>query len=169
MAPRGGKGGSAREARNATRKATTTSRGGISKRKAGRTDTDGDLDMDSVGRRAKKPASESKPTRTSSRISSNNSRGPSRAAQAVLKHLGNGTAATLASRISNNSSGKGPKGRAPDMSGLTMLRVGGLKQSKAASNAGGGLNDLLAFLERKASTFRTGSARKRNVTVRKVC
>ncbi|CAJ0545946.1 Ff.00g094190.m01.CDS01 [Fusarium sp. VM40] len=163
MAPRGRQNTSGRETRNARKPAATTTRGGIQKRKAGRVDGDGDLDMDSAGRRAKKAAAESKPTRSSTRTSTRG--GPSKNAQNVLKHLSNGTAASLASRISNASSGKGPKTRSQDMTGLTLLRVGGLKESKAATNAGGGVNDLLGFMERKAGSFRTGS--KRKVTIRK--
>ncbi|KAF4337050.1 mRNA export factor MEX67 [Fusarium beomiforme] len=158
MAPRGRQNTSGRETRNA-RKPATTSRGGIQKRKAGRVDGDGDLDMDSAGRRAKKTATaDTKPTRSSTRTLTRG--GPSKNAQNVLKHLSNGTAASLASRISSVSSGKGPKTRSQDMTGLTVLRVGGLKESKAASNAGGGVNDLLGFMERKAGSFRTGSKRK---------
>lgn len=165
MAPRGRQNTSARETRNA-RKPATTSRGGIQKRKAGRVDGDGDLDMDSAGRRAKKTTTaDIKPTRSSTRTSTRG--GPSKNAQNVLKHLSNGTAASLASRISSASSGKGPKTRSQDMTGLTVLRVGGLKESKAASNAGGGVNDLLGFMERKAGSFRTGS--KRKVAIKKVC
>jgi nuclear RNA export factor len=156
MAPRGRQNTSGRETRNARKPAATTSRGGIQKRKAGRVDGDGDLDMDS--------AAESKPTRSSTRTSTRG--GPSKNAQNVLKHLSNGTAASLASRISSASSGKGPKTRSQDMTGLTLLRVGGLKESKAATNAGGGVNDLLGFMERKAGSFRTGS--KRKVAIRKV-
>ncbi|KAF5021249.1 hypothetical protein F66182_6718 [Fusarium sp. NRRL 66182] len=165
MAPRGRQNTSGRETRNTARKsANTTSRGGVQKRKAGRVDGDGDLDMDSAGRRAKKTATaDNKPTRTGTRASARG--GPSRNAQNVLKHLSSGTAGSLASRISNVSSGKGPKTRSQDMTGLSMLRVGGLKESKAASNPGGGLNDLLGFMERKAGSFRTGS--KRRVAIKK--
>ncbi|KAH7196879.1 uncharacterized protein B0J16DRAFT_7659 [Fusarium flagelliforme] len=158
MAPRGRQNTSGREARNA-RKSATTTRGGIQKRKAGRVDGDGDMDMDSAGRRAKKPAAaEPNTTRSSTRTSARG--GPSKNAQNVLKHLSNGTAASLASRISNASSGRTPKTRSRDMTGLTLLRVGGLKDSKAANNAGGGVHDLLGFMERKAGSFRTGSKRK---------
>ncbi|KAM0343893.1 hypothetical protein ACHAPU_008162 [Fusarium lateritium] len=164
MAPRGRQNTSGRETRNARKPAAaTTSRGGIQKRKAGRVDGDGDLDMDSAGRRAKKAAADTKPTRSGTRASTRG--GPSRNAQNVLKHLSNGTASSLASRISTASSGKGPKARSQDMTGLTLLRVGGLKESKAATNAGGGVNDLLGFLERKGGSFRTGS--KRKVVIRK--
>jgi nuclear RNA export factor len=166
MAPRGRQNTTGREARNPTR----TSRGGISKRKAGRVDGDGDMDMDSAGRRAKKTpttttATRSNPTRSSTRTSTRG--GPSKKAQNVIEALTNGTAGSLASRVSNVGSGRTPKTRSRDMTGLTMLRVGGLKESKAASNAGGGVNDLLGFMERKAGSFRTNS--KRKVAIKKVC
>jgi nuclear RNA export factor len=162
MAPRGRQNTTGRETRNAAR----TSRGGISKRKAGRVDGDGDMDMDSAGRRAKKtPITKSIPTRPNTRTSTRG--GPSKKAQNVIEALSNGTAASLASRISSVSSGRTPKTRSRDMTGLTLLRVGGLKDSKAATNAGGGVNDLLGFMERKANSFRTGS--KRKVAIKKVC
>ena len=167
MAPRGRQNTSGREARNA-RKSATTTRGGIQKRKAGRVDGDGDMDMDSAGRRAKKPAAaEPTTTRSSTRTSARG--GPSKNAQNVLKHLSNGTAASLASRISNASSGRTPKTRSRDMTGLTLLRVGGLKDSKASNNPDGGVNDLLAFLERKAASFRPGPKRKAAINIKKVC
>ncbi|RGP70560.1 mrna export factor mex67 [Fusarium sporotrichioides] len=160
MAPRGRQNTTGREARNTAR----TSRGGISKRKAGRVDGDGDMDMDSAGRRAKRTpttttaAAKSNPTRSSARTSTRG--GPSKKAQNVIEALNNGTAGSLASRISNVGSGRTPKTRSRDMTGLTLLRVGGLKESKAATNAGGGVNDLLGFMERKAGSFRTNSKRK---------
>ncbi|KAM0229509.1 hypothetical protein ACHAPO_009925 [Fusarium lateritium] len=157
MAPRGRQNTTGREARNTTR----TSRGGISKRKAGRVDGDGDMDMDNAGRRAKKTpttAAKSTPTRSSARTSTRG--GPSKKAQNVIEALTNGTAGSLASRVSNVGSGRTPKTRSRDMTGLTLLRVGGLKESKAANNSGGGVNDLLGFMERKAGSFRTNSKRK---------
>jgi nuclear RNA export factor len=50
--------------------------------------------------------------------------------------------------------------------GLTQLVVRGFKDSKAASNPDGGIKDLLAFLERKASADM--SARE-TVKIKKVC
>jgi nuclear RNA export factor len=173
MAPRGRGGSSGSGAPREPRKALAskaTTRGGIQKRRGGRTDTDGDLDMDAAGRRNKKaPPTEpsSMRSRPSTRSSAPVPRGASRAAQTVLKHLSNGSASTLASRISGASSGKGARTRAQDIT-LTFLRVHGLKESKAATNPGGGLNDLLGFMERKASTFLTGR-HKRNIRIRKVC
>lgn len=158
MAPRGRQNTTGREARNTTR----ASRGGISKRKAGRVDGDGDMDMDSAGRRTKRTPTTTNPkssaTRSSARTSTRG--GPSKKAQNVIEALNNGTAGSLASRVSNVGSGRTPKTRSRDMTGLTMLRVGGLKESKAATNSGGGVNDLLGFMERKAGSFRTGSKRK---------
>lgn len=178
MAPRGRVGAPVgRETRSSAMKSKTakTTRGGIQKRgrASTRADGDGDLDMDSAGARAKKntPAdSNTTRTRPSTRAATSlNAKGPSRTAQNVLKHLTNGSASSLASRVSGAASGKGKgKGRQQDMSGLSVLRVGGLKQSKAASNPGGGLDDLLAFMERKASSFLTGR-HKRNIAIKKVC
>lgn len=165
MAPRGRQNTTGREARNTTR----ASRGGISKRKAGRVDGDGDMDMDSAGRRTKRTPTTTNPkssaTRSSARTSTRG--GPSKKAQNVIEALNNGTAGSLASRVSTVGSGRTPKTRSRDMTGLTMLRVGGLKESKAATNSGGGVNDLLGFIERKAGSFRTGS--KRKVAIKKVC
>lgn len=176
MAPRGRVGApSVRETRSSAvkSKSAKTTRGGIQKRGRGstRTDGDGDLDMDSAGARAKKVtpsgSSNAPRTRASTRsTASQSAKVPSRTAQNVLKHLANGSAASLASRVSG---GKG-RGRQQDWSNLTFLRVGGLKQSKAASNPGGGLNDLLSFMERKATSFLPVAGRnKRSIAIKKVC
>lgn len=93
-----------------------------------------------------------------------NPRGASKTAQTVLKHLTNGDASALASRISNSNTRAGRSRGA----GLTYLRVKGLKESKATSNQDGGLKDLINFLERKASSFTTGR-QKRQVMIKKVC
>lgn len=50
--------------------------------------------------------------------------------------------------------------------GIT-LRIEGLASSKAASNSDGGLENLLSFLERKASGL--DSAASRTVKIKKVC
>lgn len=117
----------------------------------------------SVKRAIKTPAPADK-TRSSTRSTGPQpSRGPSKAAQNVLKHLTNGDAATLASRISSSSTRARAKG-----TGLTYLRVKGLKESKAVTNPDGGLKDLINFMERKASSFTTGRP-KRQVMIKKVC
>lgn len=66
-------------------------------------------------------------------------------------------------RLLGNHAGK-DKDAAPK--GLTQLVVRGFKDSKAASNPDGGIKDLLAFLERKASA--DVSARE-TVKIKKVC
>lgn len=50
--------------------------------------------------------------------------------------------------------------------GLTRLIVRGFKDSKAASNPDGGIKDLLAFLERKASA---DTSTRETVKIKKVC
>ncbi|KAI5466056.1 mRNA export factor mex67 [Mariannaea sp. PMI_226] len=152
-------------------KSSKPSRGGIQKRgRAKRTDGDGDLDMDGNATRAKKAATSTSSTTTKTRSATRatvnlNPKGPSRTAQNVLKHLSNGTAGALSSRVSAASSGRGKTRQQHNTANLSFLRVGGLKQSKAAGNPDGGLNDLLAFLERKAASFLTG--RKKNIAIKK--
>lgn len=146
--PRGPRGGASRASRNqAGRNNTrTSSRGGIQKRKNANTraDMDGDLDMDGEGRRAKRTAAgdanASKPSR-STRSSTGTS---NRQAEALVRHL-NGNP-SVASRASTSK-----RGAQRTLPGLAWLVVKGLKESKAASNPGGGVQDLLRFLERKAS------------------
>lgn len=174
MAPRGGAraGAAQRTNRGATTGAKTTTRGGIQKRRAGatRTDLDGDLDMDAIGKRAAKAAgNEAKgpKARATKTAPGRNPRGTSTAAQTVLKHLKGNDASSLASRISAASSGRTTRARGKGAN-LTFLRVHGLKQSKAVSNQDGGLSDLLAFLERKASSF-SGGGKARQIMIKKVC
>ena len=97
-----------------------------------------------------------------------NSRGASRTAQTMLKHLTSEDSSQLASRVTNPSAAKAARSRVQNATPLTFLRIYGLKESKAANNPDGGLSDLLAFLERKASSFLTGRHR-RQVKIKKVC
>ncbi|KAH7328647.1 hypothetical protein B0I35DRAFT_417959 [Stachybotrys elegans] len=169
MAPRGPRGGQAsqpgRDTRNSTLNSRANTRGGIQKRKAGtaRLDGDGDLDMDSGARKAQRGTDTATRARGSTRTSASNPRGNSRAAQAVIKHLSNGDN-DIASRISNPPTARSVRSRGVNQP-LSYLRVHGLKQSKAASNPDGGLKDLLAFLERKASGLAAG--KKRSVMIKK--
>ncbi|QPH00662.1 hypothetical protein C2857_004502 [Epichloe festucae Fl1] len=170
MAPQGPRASAPQRAnRGATSGAKTTTRGGIQKKRAGatRTDLDGDLDMDAVGKRAAKiAASEARGSRSNSARagSGKNPRGVSTAAHTVLKHLKGNDSSNLASRVSAANSGRTTRARG----NLSFLRVHGLKQSKAVSNQDGGLSDLLAFLERKATSFRSSTAKQpRPVMIKK--
>jgi nuclear RNA export factor len=78
--------------------------------------------------------------------------GTQKVQQAILRGLGAKQANVLDSRIST---------------GNTTLQIDGLKSSKAASNPDGGLESLLAFLERKAAGLDSGS--NRAVRIKKVC
>ncbi|KAK5990704.1 mRNA export factor MEX67 [Cladobotryum mycophilum] len=167
MAPRGPRAQSS-QSRGSALGARASTRGGIQKKRAGtRTDLDGDLDMDGAAKRSRPTPTEAGGTRgrPATRSSAHTNRGVSRAAQTVLKHLSNGDASNLASRISKPTAGRGGRPRGPNTAGLTWLRVRGLRQSKAANNSDGGLGDLLSFLERKASGVNSG--RKRQVTIKK--
>lgn len=171
MAPRGPRaaqstrapvGQPGRETKSTTLNAKPTSRGGIQKRKppAVRTDGDGDLDMGAATRRSARNAAGGS-SRGGAAGKSGHSRGASKVADAVQRHLKNGNT-DLESRISQT----GRKNRPTP--NLTFLRVHGLKESKASRNSDGGLSDLLAFLERKATSFTSGK-RKRQVKIKKVC
>lgn len=156
MAPRGSRSG--REAKPTATKARASNRAGVSKRK-GRVDGDGDMDMDGAARRLKAGGADSASNSRTSTRSANRTR-PTKIAQTVAKHLGNGTGGDLASRVKTAVKGKGAS--------LVFLRVHGMKQSKAAANPDGGLKDLLSFIERKATSLLDGR-RTRQVIVKKVC
>ncbi|CAG9938044.1 unnamed protein product [Clonostachys rosea f. rosea IK726] len=172
MAPRGSRSqaSAGRETRSSALNSKSTSRGGIQKRRAGSTriDTDGDLDMGtSATRRPRVGASaDSKMSSTRSGARGTNSRGVSRAAQTMIKHLNNGENSQLASRISSSANIRSAKSKPISSGPLVYLRVHGLKESKASKNPDGGRADLLAFLERKASAFTSGR-QKRHVLIKK--
>ncbi|KAI1390120.1 NTF2-like protein [Hypoxylon trugodes] len=171
MAPPGPRKGSAPSgARNnrTSNGAGVAARGGISKRRtnnAARVDRDGDLDMDAPGqngrpsRKAKRSdhrdSHDTVPTGPrSTRSAANGPRGPrpTAKAQQIIQRVITGTSGSLSSRIANGMSG-GPRSFKGTNAPNTMtLRIEGLKSSKAAHNEGGGLKELLTFLERKAQT-----------------
>ncbi|TDZ27179.1 mRNA export factor mex67 [Colletotrichum spinosum] len=135
--------------------------GGIQKRKGGRTQTDrdGDLDMGSgaggsaARRTNNKPAStDSMRPQRSSRSGGPPTKSGSRVHQAIARHLDTGDGSDLVSK------------KKPQNSGLVWLTVKGLKESKASSNRDGGFKDLLAFLERKATSL---SERRKPVVIKK--
>ena len=142
-------------------------RGGIQKRRAGtgpvRVDKDGDLVMDAAtaaDRRKPGKGRLESPAPSKPHGSGRGSGGPVRGTnigaqktqQAILRGLGAQQANVLESRI---------------ITGGTSLRIDGLNSSKAASNPDGGLESLLAFLERKASGL--DAASNRSVKIKKVC
>lgn len=155
--PRGPRGGGTRATRNNA--STRPNRGGIQKRKqAGpKLDVDGDMDMDGEGRRrAKRPAAgeanNAKPTRSTRSSAAASTRLPGKQAEALVRHLNGNN--SLASRASMPSK----RGQQKTQPGLAWLSVKGLKDSKAASNPGGGVKDLIQFLERKATTMASRSS-----------
>ncbi|KAI0460233.1 hypothetical protein F5B21DRAFT_453800 [Xylaria acuta] len=154
MAPMGPKKGSVpngrgpRNPQGNTGKAST--RGGISKRRAAgplRVDRDGDLNMDASTTTTasqsnpKRSKNNSTPSGAITRTSSRNPR-PTAKAQQIIQRVINGDASQVSSRTRGS--------RRADTVPLVVLKVEGLKASKAASNEGGGLKELLTFLERKA-------------------
>jgi nuclear RNA export factor len=155
----------------------TTRGSGISKRKSEnvKIDRDGDLDMDAAAA-SRRAARSNAPTRsrnpTSSAKPSNASRHskPSANAQKVVqKIITSGSGASLSSRLASGMAPSARPSRANRQvngANTTTLKVEGLKQSRAAANDGGGLKELLTFLERKAQTV---GKTTRNIRIKKVC
>ncbi|KAI1132246.1 hypothetical protein F5Y10DRAFT_231316 [Nemania abortiva] len=157
MAPLGPKKGSVpnnrgtRNTQASTGKAST--RGGISKRRGAgpvRVDRDGDLSMDvpapanSSQSQSRRPKNNATPSGPITRTSTRNPR-PTAKAQQIIQRVINGDA----SQVSSRTRGSLRDNIVPPVT----LKVEGLKASKAASNPGGGLKELLAFLERKAQSI----------------
>ena len=130
------------------------SRGGIRKRPSGpptRIDKDGDLVMD-AGAAAKsgRGRHETGRGRGAGRGRGGSVRGSTRGS-AILRGIGAKQANILDSRSLSNGT----------------LKVDGLRESKAAKNADGGLESLLGFLERKAAAHDVDP--NRAVKIKKVC
>lgn len=181
MAPSGPR--AQRNARGSTTLNKTTGRpSGIKKRGAGgstKADRDGDLDMDTPaapngpGRGRNQANNKSAPPtgpRRSARSAPAGGRGPkptTRAADMVKKIIEGGSG-NMSSRIAAgiDTSGRHNRSSRPVNAANTMtLKIGGLKDSKAANNEGGGLRELVIFLERKASSV---GKLERPVRVKKV-
>jgi nuclear RNA export factor len=148
--------------KNNTEKASA--RNGISKRRGPglRVDRDGDLSMDastmSKGPRQKNPSA---PSTIRARAPLRNPKTTTKAQQ-VIERVMNGSRSAMASQVTTRTRGS----RNVDTEPLVTLMVEGLKSSKAASNEGGGLRELLTFLERKAQTV---SGNTRTIRIKKVC
>ncbi|KAK7907902.1 mRNA export factor mex67 [Apiospora marii] len=168
MAPTGPRNGAPRNNARGGTSGKSASRGGISKRRAGgpiRVDRDGDLDMDAAaangaGGRGKKnnnATTATGSTRKSARTnapSSRPARPTTKASHMVAKVIQGGTG-SLHSRISQGidpSSRHTRSSRPINGTNNKTLVVEGLQHSKAKDNEGGGLKELLIFLERKATT-----------------
>lgn len=171
--PRGGSraGDSSTMSRN-TRTSTGASRGaprgGISKRgrSAPRIDRDGDLDMGAASS-ARAGGGLNKTSNAPSRHGNPRSTGPksnSRLQQNLDRHLGD------TSQIP-----RAPTAPRAAVSNTTLI-VRGLKSSKAATNADGGVKSLVEFVEKKATQVKRKDASAtgirgsvRPVLVKKVC
>lgn len=130
-------------------------RGGIRKRGPTRIDRDGDLDMDGGGRggRGKKGKDSGRQTQTGGR-----------------PQVWDKTLDAIHQAISNNSGNQANVRQAKSGGGgghLEQLSVRGWKRSRAASNRDGGLESLLAFLERKLNATDSKSGPRAKIS--KVC
>ena len=164
-------------------------RGGIQKRNAtpSRVDKDGDLVMDAAGARVRgggrvsgggrgsairgsaQTRRQNTPDSLSSRISTRPARtgiDTSAIQKAVLRGMGSNETLPRAPRAAL----KGVRARENTREvkdGLNKISVRGLKESKAASNKDGGVSDLIAFLERKATN--PDAPARDAVKIKKVC
>lgn len=165
-------------------------RGGIQKRPGGavRVDKDGDLDMESAGGSAKdRGAGHGGQGASQSRGNTGSGLGSSRDAKNARLRRGIDPMVlqtTLLRRMGidgNIPRGIGPNSRAKKQLGKSLVRerdlnarvrweqiiIRGFQNSKAASNPDGGIKDLVAFLERKASAPHASA--KDLVRVKQVC
>ncbi|KAI1188094.1 hypothetical protein F5B17DRAFT_397230 [Nemania serpens] len=151
-----------RSAQANTGRAST--RGGISKRRGAgpvKVDRDGDLSMDaSTSNNAsqshpRRPKSNAAPPGTVTRTSTRNPR-PTAKAQQIIQRVINIDTSQISARTRSSLHGT--------IAPLVTLKVEGLKASRAASNQGGGLRELLSFLERKAQAI---GQLPRNIKIRK--
>lgn len=127
-------------------------RGGIRKRGPIRTDRDGDMDMDRGGARGgKRPRGDSGRSTPSGRPIARD-----RTLDAIQKAISSSKDSQANIRQINRAGG----------ANLEQFSVRGWKQSKAASNRDGGVESLIAFLERRMNaTTKSGPRAK----ITKVC
>ncbi|KAI9803478.1 MAG: hypothetical protein M1825_001821 [Sarcosagium campestre] len=161
------------KSRGGTRNSNARSRGGINKRRGDspRVDRDGDLDMASLSSKSRRErgltrgrANRPIPANGFGDHGHDQNRPPPRRGlfsgaalqKAIAQGLAAGDVKASTGRIGVDAilrevAGKS-KGKHNGQETLQYIRVTGLNQSKAASNPDGGLRDLVAFLERKASS-----------------
>lgn len=134
-----------------SRRSGGADRGGIRKRGPIRTDRDGDMDMDRGGvRGAKRPRGDTGRATTSGRPARD------RTLDAIQKAISSSKDSQANIRQINRAGG----------GNLEQFSVRGWKQSKAASNRDGGVESLIAFLERRMNaTTKSGPRAK----ITKVC
>lgn len=152
----------------------TPDRGGI--RKRGRIDRDGDLDMAAGGGsnrgRGRKSRGQSEPSRrmpvgAPGRPGRRPGNDKDKTLDALQKAIFNGSTPQAnirqtRSRLDNRS----PNGRG----GLAQIKIRGWKESKVASNADGRVDNLISFLERKATPPPdTNSGAHVRLKISKVC
>ena len=158
------------------------SRGGIQKRNTtpARVDKDGDLVMDQAGTSGRisgrgRGAAVRDSSRTrrggpsdslAARVSRHSRKGidPSAIQKVVLRGMGSSETTPKGPRSSlRNVKGRGSS--RPTDEAWDQITIKGFKQSKAAANPGGGISELIAFLERKATHPDAPEA----VKIKKVC
>lgn len=142
-----------------SRRPAGADRGGIRKRGPTRTDRDGDMDMDSSGARGGKKARGGSGRPLAARTSAGSRTQPrDKTLDAIQRAISDSKESQV-----NIRSGKNPNSNANK---LEQFSIRGWKQSKAASNRDGGVESLVAFLERRMNA-NTKSGPRAKIT--KVC
>jgi nuclear RNA export factor len=142
-------------------------RGGIRKRGPTRTDRDGDMDMDAGGARSKRTRAEKSALggRSAGIGAGGRAAGTGNRAHTRNK-LMDADAIQRAISLADNQANVQHGGRKKAGGDLEPFSVRGWKESKAATNRDGGLESLIAFLERRMNSFIKSGPRAK---ITKVC
>lgn len=141
-------------------------RGGIRKRGPTRTDRDGDMEMDAGGARAKRNRAEKSALggRAAGTGAGGRAAGPSNRPPARNKQRDSDLIQRAIYSVDGQANIR--DGKRKTGGDLEPFSVRGWKSSKAASNRDGGLESLIAFLERRMNSFIKSGPRAK---ITKVC
>ena len=141
-------------------------RGGIRKRGPTRTDRDGDMDMDAGGARAKRNRADKSALGGRAAGTGAGGRAVGAGNRAQARNKPRDTDLIQRAIYSADSQANIQRNKKKTGGDLEQFSVRGWKSSKAASNRDGGLESLIAFLERRMNSFIKSGPRAK---ITKVC
>ena len=141
-------------------------RGGIRKRGPTRTDRDGDMDMDASGARAKRNRADKSALGGRAAGTGAGGRAVGAGNRAQARNKPRDTDLIQRAIYSADSQANIQRNKRKTGGDLEQFSVRGWKASKAASNRDGGLESLIAFLERRMNSFIKSGPRAK---ITKVC
>lgn len=141
-------------------------RGGIRKRGPTRTDRDGDMDMDASGARAKRNRADKSALGGRAAGTGVGGRAVGAGNRAQARNKPRDTDLIQRAIYSADSQANIQRNKRKTGGDLEQFSVRGWKSSKAASNRDGGLESLIAFLERRMNSFIKSGPRAK---ITKVC